>query len=137
MTLIHFKKKLFMFNGTRFLVESGTYTKDQDLTLRYPSESNDPYRVDFGQKKIEITLSDVPLEYEGVDVKKLFDDAYAVQEDNPDNLPNLEMYDYQKSTGDMEVHDVFVNCAISKIEYKSEDDLYTVTMNALDLQKKY
>jgi hypothetical protein len=79
----------------------------------------------------------VPLEYEGVDVKKLFDDAYTIQEDNPDNLPNLEMYDYQKSTGDMEVHDVFVNCAISKIEYKSEDDLYTVTMNALDLQKKY
>ena len=136
MALIYFKKKLFIFNGTHFIAESGSYTKDQDLTLRYPSESNDPYRVDFGERKIEVTLSDVPLEYDGTDVKKLFDDAYVAQEDNADDLPNLEMYDYKKSTGEMKVHDVFVNCAISKLEYKSEDDLYNITMNALYLQKK-
>ena len=88
MALIYFKKKLFIFNGVHFIAESGSYTKDQDLTLRYPSESNDPYRVDFGERKIEVTLSDVPLEYDGTDVKKLFDDAYIAQEDNAEQFLN-------------------------------------------------
>ena len=136
MALIYFKKKLFIFNGVHFIAESGSYTKDQDLTLRYPSESNDPYRVDFGERKIEVTLSDVPLEYDGTVVKKLFDDAYNTQSRKSDDLPNLEMYDYEKDTGEMTIHDVFVNCVITKIEYKGDDDLMDIDLDALYIQKK-
>ena len=136
MTTIYFKKKLFLFNGVHFLAESGTYTKSQDTTLRYPSESDDPYRIDMGNRKVEISLDSVPLEFDGNDIKKLFDDAYDAQSDLGDNLPNLEMYDYKKSTGEMQIHEVFVNCANSKREYKSEDDLYSVDLNALYIQSK-
>jgi hypothetical protein len=136
MALIYFKKKYFMFDGVHFLTETGSYTKSQDTELRYPSESDDPYRIDMKERSVEVSLEGVPLEFEGTDIKKLFDNAYNTQSRKSYDLPNLEMYDYEKDTGEMTIHDVFENCVITKIEYKGDDDLMDIDLDALAIQKK-
>lgn len=133
---VYYRKKLGMFKDVHCLFEDITYTKSQDITSHYSTESSNAYELEFGEKTVELSLDSVPLQFEGRDIKKLFDDAYTDQEDDAVDLPDFALYDYNEKTGTMKIHETFLNCAISKIEFKASDNTMSIDMTATGLLMK-
>lgn len=118
------------FMDTDIKVEDVSYTEEVDAEKKYATDSPYAYRVKLGEESISLTLDGIDPNY-----RKLFEEAKNNQRGNINNLPNLALYDLDYTTGKIKEHKVFINCFITKFEYKQTDGTFSVDMECFTLQK--